>query len=126
MQQISPASADRIAELRGFALCRRLVRRRGRSRRYLPTAPLGQVGPKLPITPFLDRVAGSLCEELFSPAIGKHFATREDLVPRSRSFNSAGLAAVTACYYLASVNSTASLVIVPFEMAMSLPSAEKR
>jgi hypothetical protein len=34
--------------------------------------------------------------------------------------------AVAACYYLASVNSTASLVIVPFEIAMNLPSAEKR
>jgi hypothetical protein len=46
--------------------------------------------------------------------------------PEARSFKSAGLAAVAACYYLASVNSTASLVIVPFEMAMNLPSAEKR
>jgi hypothetical protein len=33
---------------------------------------------------------------------------------------------VTACYYLASVNSTASLLIVPFEIAMSLPSGENR
>ena len=32
----------------------------------------------IPMTPFLDRVAGSWCEGLISPAIGKHLVTRGD------------------------------------------------
>jgi len=43
-----------------------------------------------------------------------------------REFQVGEFAPVTACYHLASVNSTASLLIVPFEIAMSLPSGEKR